>query len=276
MSIHGSHELMDLESSAKPTPPECIPCPPESTPPPPNPLNHVRSIILASAAGIVWGITFEKSRVFEIRAIRGQMVFERFVMLKMFMAAMGISAFCIATVGAFKPELVYRTIRTKFRVGCNRGVLRGTVLGAFILGCGMSLSSACPGMVLAQVGAGQPNSMYTVLGGLFGCFLYGSFETSVWGKAVRREAGARSEAERSEEGEDAPGSKGSSTEVASGSRPGWRGRERSSSSSWASEREGGPVQEAPVCGGIGSQDRGWRRRERSSSSSWAGAKRARR
>jgi hypothetical protein len=126
------------------------------------------------------------------------MVFERFVMLKMFMAAMGISAFCIATVGAFKPELVYRTIRTKFRVGCNRGVLRGTVLGAFILGCGMSLSSACPGMVLAQVGAGQPNSLYTVLGGLFGCFLYGSFETSVWGKAVRREAGARSEAERSE------------------------------------------------------------------------------
>jgi len=75
--------------------------------------------------------------------------------------------------------LSFDKIRDKFRAGCQRGVLRGSVLGAFVLGTGMSLSSACPGMVLAQIGAGQPNSVYTVAGGLLGCLVYGSVEKSM-------------------------------------------------------------------------------------------------
>jgi len=67
-------------------------------------LSTVTSWAVASCAGFVWGVVFEKSRVFEIRAIRGQMVFERWVMLKLFMAAMGTSALSIALVCVFKRE----------------------------------------------------------------------------------------------------------------------------------------------------------------------------
>mmetsp|Transcript_14624 Transcript_14624/g.30004 ORF Transcript_14624/g.30004 Transcript_14624/m.30004 type:complete len:449 (-) Transcript_14624:32-1378(-) len=126
---------------------------------------------VALVAGVVWGFVFEKSRVFECRAIRGQMVFERWVMLKMFLGAMGISAFCLALT-AFVDKPRFDLIRNKFRAGCQRGVFSATALGAFILGIGMSVSSACPGMVLAQVGAGQKNSLFTVFGGLLGCVLY--------------------------------------------------------------------------------------------------------
>ena len=57
--------------------------------------------------------------------------------------------------------------------------MRATFLGAFLLGVGMTLSSACPGMVLAQIGSGQENSIYTVIGGFFGCIVFASFESKM-------------------------------------------------------------------------------------------------
>jgi uncharacterized membrane protein YedE/YeeE len=150
---------------------------PQVAPPkaPESTLDMAVAALVASVCGLIWGIVFEKSRVFEIGSIRGQFLFERFVMLKLFMSAMGVSAFAI-TLTALKNPALFDEIRDKFRAGCQRGVVSGAAFGAFILGVGMALSAACPGMVLSQIGAGQENSIYTIIGGLVGCVVYASVE----------------------------------------------------------------------------------------------------
>jgi hypothetical protein len=46
------------------------------------------------------------------------------------------------------------------------------VVGGFILGIGIALAGACPGTVLAQVGAGYRDALFTVAGGLAGAVTY--------------------------------------------------------------------------------------------------------
>ncbi|KAL3885197.1 hypothetical protein ACJMK2_025288 [Sinanodonta woodiana] len=54
----------------------------------------------------------------------------------------------------------------------EKGILT-SLMGPFVLGIGMTLSGACPGMVLAQVGAWSANSIFTLIGCLFGALTYG-------------------------------------------------------------------------------------------------------
>ncbi|GMH89417.1 hypothetical protein TrVE_jg13083 [Triparma verrucosa] len=145
---------------------------------PPSRASLIASYLMCVLCGTIWGFVFEKSRVFEVRSIRGQMVFERWVMLKMFMGAMGLSAFALSYTALKKPQ-AFKELREKFKDECDRSVIRATALGAFLLGVGMSLASACPGMVLAQIGAGQKNSLFTVAGGIFGGFLFGALEPTI-------------------------------------------------------------------------------------------------
>ena len=48
--------------------------------------------------GFVFGYAMEKAKVYEPKAIRQQMIFKRFIMLKMFLAAFGASTFSILLV----------------------------------------------------------------------------------------------------------------------------------------------------------------------------------
>jgi hypothetical protein len=40
------------------------------------------------------------------------------------------------------------------------------VLGGLIMGSGINLAGACPGTMLAQIGAGVPGAVFTLAGGL--------------------------------------------------------------------------------------------------------------
>ena len=62
-------------------------------------------------------------------------------------------------------------------------VLRGA-FGATLLGVGMCLSGACPGMVLAQLGAGVKTSYATLLGCLVGALLFGLVEPAALSKKL--------------------------------------------------------------------------------------------
>jgi len=57
---------------------------------------------------------------------------------------------------------------------CNN--LVATVVGSLLLGIGMAVGGACPGMVLIQTGAGVKSSLYTVAGGMMGAFVFGISE----------------------------------------------------------------------------------------------------
>ena len=117
--------------------------------------------------------------VHEPNVIRGQFPPGRFLMLKMFLGAMGTPALCVSALALFAPTK-FTTARKAWQEGqLERGVLSRTSFGALLLGVGMAVAGACPGMVLAQVGSGVPNSGLTffggLCGGLCGAFVYDTF-----------------------------------------------------------------------------------------------------
>ncbi|XP_013406129.1 uncharacterized protein LOC106170705 [Lingula anatina] len=127
-------------------------------------------------AGILFGIFMEKGRVFEPKHIRYQMVFTNFIMLKMFLSAVATGQICLG-IFYLIPQLkerFHKTMTAYTDVFATKGVLT-SILGAFTLGVGMTLSGACPGMVLVQVGSWTPNSIFTLIGALTGTLLYGLF-----------------------------------------------------------------------------------------------------
>mgnify|MGYP006990019109 CR=1 FL=1 len=59
-------------------------------------LADIRTVILATGSGVLFGFFINKGMVFIAPTIRKQMIFERFAMLKMFLAAVGTSMLSVA------------------------------------------------------------------------------------------------------------------------------------------------------------------------------------
>eukprot|EP00561_Arcocellulus_cornucervis_P013022 CAMPEP_0185803680 /NCGR_PEP_ID=MMETSP1322-20130828/2792_1 /TAXON_ID=265543 /ORGANISM="Minutocellus polymorphus, Strain RCC2270" /LENGTH=418 /DNA_ID=CAMNT_0028499589 /DNA_START=103 /DNA_END=1355 /DNA_ORIENTATION=+ len=150
----------------------------KTTPAPPahatRPLPSWPSTIFTSVLmGLAFGLAFYKSHVFEPASIRGQFLFLKFIMLKVFFGAMGTGALLLAALSYLNfPQ--FASLQSLWRpTAATRGWLTGPVLGGALLGAGMAASGACPGMVLAAWGAGTTDSIYTIAGGLLGGLVYG-------------------------------------------------------------------------------------------------------
>jgi len=121
----------------------------------------------------------QKGHVYEPANIRGQMLFQKWNMMKMFLSAAAMSLIAIAAV-----VLVVPGGRSKV-VGARAWAFtgyRGTVaalLGGMTLGAGMSLAGACPGTVLIQVGSGVRWSLFTVAGAFTGALAFALIEPNV-------------------------------------------------------------------------------------------------
>ena len=173
------------EMQVQPNKEEYASCPPKAPAKPETFFDLLKGAVCALVLGFVFGFVFEKSRVFEVPSIRGQMIFSRWVMLKMFMGAAGTSAFCLAAASKFIPEHM-AIVRGKYRTSCERSLVFGLCLGAVLLGVGMTVSSACPGMVLSQVGAGMPNAGVTVAGCFAGAVVYSLVERTIRENFIKR------------------------------------------------------------------------------------------
>ena len=120
-------------------------------------------VILGLVMGLVFGLALEKSRVFEPAALVGQFQFRRFVMLKVFLSAVAtglvvVSVMQLAGVAELHPKATY--------LGAN-------LLGGALLGVGIAVAGACPGTVLAQIGAGYRDAWAVLAGALAGTLAYG-------------------------------------------------------------------------------------------------------
>jgi hypothetical protein len=60
------------------------------------------------------------------------------------------------------------------------------IIGGLILGAGIALAGACPGTVMAQVGAGYRDAIFTLVGGLGGAVAYSYAEPTLSGYGKRR------------------------------------------------------------------------------------------
>jgi len=130
-------------------------------------------ILVVIAMGFLFGFFFERSHVYEPFVIREQFIFKTFIMLKMFMGA--VCGACLSFFIWYKidPERMAK-VREAKTFGASSGPGR-VALGGAILGCGMVVGGACPGMVLPQVGTGVHNAWVTLLGGFTGALLANVF-----------------------------------------------------------------------------------------------------
>eukprot|EP00494_Astrolonche_serrata_P028323 UN28589 len=147
---------------------------PEDAPAPMSFLHILLVVFCSATCGLVFGSMLTKSRVFEPNNIRGVFLFKKWLMLKIFLSAMGSGAICLALLSKVMGDY-FETCRRKW---CSIP-FGSTLIGAFILGSGMAISGACPGMVIAQVGAGVENMGYTVGGCFTGALTYGLLQSFI-------------------------------------------------------------------------------------------------
>ncbi len=94
--------------------------------------------------------------------IVGQMQLGNFIMLKVFLTAVATGAVAIAALHGF--GIVKLHPKATFYLA--------DVAGGLLLGGGIALAGACPGTVLAQVGTGYRDAIFTLLGGVAGAVAF--------------------------------------------------------------------------------------------------------
>jgi len=123
-------------------------------------------ILTGLLMGLVFGFALEKGRVFEPGVIVGQFQLRSWLLVKMFTAAIATTMIVVAAL----------TLLGLAELHPKAAVFPATVAGGFLFGAGMALTGACPGTVLAQIGAGYRDAWATVAGALLGALAYGYAE----------------------------------------------------------------------------------------------------
>ena len=138
-----------------------------------EPKAHWASALLAAVCmGLVFGSVMDVGKVTNPIVIRQQFIFQRFIMLKMFLGAAGSSAFFFALLSELSPRR-FHVARQGFVDSVAAKGFSATMVGPFILGAGMALAGACPGMVLIQCGGGVSSGPVTLAGGFVAAALFG-------------------------------------------------------------------------------------------------------
>ncbi len=123
-------------------------------------------IIIGLFMGVIFGFALEKGRVFEPGVIIGQMQFRTFTMLKMFITATATGLVVLAIMNG-----VYG-----FALHPKATFILANALGGGILGLGIVLAGACPGTLLAQIGAGYKDAWFALAGAIAGTMAFGYME----------------------------------------------------------------------------------------------------
>ena len=126
-------------------------------------LNAVLCVLLIGC-GILEGVAFQRSGIVDPESIYGQMVFKVWIVMKMFLSAVGASMIAQALLDLLVPSFFVETRATRYS---KNGYVRPSIGGA-MLGVGMSLAGTGPTMLPAMIGAGVGNAWITALGFLGG------------------------------------------------------------------------------------------------------------
>jgi hypothetical protein len=127
------------------------------------------SLIIGITVGIIFGFAFEKSKVFEAASIIGQLLFKRFIMLKVLMTAMIVSGLVLTTLNSLGMIQFYIKDLNLYT----------NIMGGGLLGAGIALAGACPGTIFAQVAVGYKDALFTVAGALCSAFVYSFYNLDI-------------------------------------------------------------------------------------------------
>ncbi|KAJ3329873.1 hypothetical protein HDU93_000749 [Gonapodya sp. JEL0774] len=145
-------------------------------------------IIGNSLLGFGFGIALQKGKLFEPLVIQGQFLAQDWRMMQSFLAASGTTMLlaalssvpeCHADEGIHElvcaPVNRMKSAREKNTGGKPRG-LAAVIVGASILGGGMALAGACPGVLYPQIGSASPSAPYALMGAVAGVLTYSVLE----------------------------------------------------------------------------------------------------
>lgn len=127
------------------------------------------AILIGLAMGAVFGMALEKGRVCEAGVIVCQMQMSRHAMLKMFLSAVATGLIVLAILVGFGFA----------KLSPKATLFAADVVGGLILGVGIVIAGACPGTVLAQIGTGYKDAIFTFIGGLFGALAFTYMEPNL-------------------------------------------------------------------------------------------------
>ncbi|KAL4903980.1 hypothetical protein BDW74DRAFT_31352 [Aspergillus multicolor] len=133
-------------------------------------------LLPSTITGALFGAALTLSGVYLPTTIISQMQLQDFHMLKVFLTASSASALVIS----FYERSIQRSLarRPSSSIGWL-GRYDGNIIGGGLVGAGMTLTGACPGTVLVQVGTGISSGRYALLGGLLGGLLYAGVARSL-------------------------------------------------------------------------------------------------
>jgi len=129
----------------------------------------LQNIATAVPVGLAFGAAVTLSGVSSPEIIRGQFIFDKYIMFKMFLGALGTSALSFVILSLLNPKEFEKARESR---GFGDKGAGSAILGGGIQGAGMALAGSCPGMAFAQLGAGIASAPATYLGGVFGASLY--------------------------------------------------------------------------------------------------------
>ena len=132
----------------------------------------IPQIFSAVCTGLLFGVVLERCKVFAPITFRKQFLFQRFIMLKTFLAAVATASICFAVLERLAPGR-FLPVREKFMSSRAAKGLPAVIFGATLLGCGLAICGACPAMIFVQLGSGVSTAYLSLLGGLAGALTFG-------------------------------------------------------------------------------------------------------
>ncbi len=128
-------------------------------------------IVTGIVMGLIFGFVLEKGRAFEPGMMVGQFQLRNFIVLKVFLSAAATSLIILAVLHGSGVVSLHP----------KAAVFPAVIIGGLVFGAGMALAGACPGTVMAQIGAGYKDAWFTLVGAVFGALTYGYLQPLIQG-----------------------------------------------------------------------------------------------
>lgn len=122
-----------------------------------------------SAWGILFGIVFVKAEIISWFRIQEMFRFESFHMYGVIGTAVMVGMISVLIIRRTKAKTIYGE---EIHIP-DRKFNQGQIYGALIFGLGWAITGACPGPLLAQMGAGFSVIIVTFLSAVAGTWVYG-------------------------------------------------------------------------------------------------------
>lgn len=127
------------------------------------------AILIGLSMGAIFGMALEKGRMCEGGVIVCQMQMSRHAMLKMFLSAVITGLIVLSIMVGFGFA----------KLSPKATLFAADIVGGAILGVGIVIAGACPGTVLAQIGTGYKDAIFTFIGGLVGALAFTYMEPNI-------------------------------------------------------------------------------------------------